>query len=769
MPGSKEQKVIAGPLADVRILNIGSSIVGPWAASLLGYLGADVIKVEPPKGEYMRQVYPRQKGLATCYTSTNVNQRSAELDLKNPREFAVLKGLAYEADILIENFRASVADRIGIGHDVLQTLNPRLVFASSTGWGDTGPMGDLAALDSHLQAFTGFGSLNGVPGGPAEMIRFAHLDPSAATFFAGAILLGLLERERFGHACWIRTSHLANVIAQQNNRIAEGLLAGQAATRLGSASAASAPNQCFETLDHKYIALACETQAQWEGLCRAIGHEDLIDDPRFASNIGRVEHRQALAELLDGIIGAKPARWWVVRFEAEAVPHGFSLDFAGLRHHEQIVKNEYLTTIIPRHTGPMLVGGLPWTFSETQACIDTAAGPGQHTAQVTATGFRDRAKTPAKTPSAEIQAPLTDLTVIDTTQGYAGPYLGLLLAEAGADVIKIEPPGGDWSRRLAPQTPSGNSALFEAFNRNKQTMTLDLDIPSDRESLRRLVDDAAVLLEDWGSGVAGQRNLGYTSLAESNPGLVYLALSPFGEKGPLRDRPASELIIQAMTGMLRVLGALDQPPLRVGADIASTCAAAMAFVGVLAALYHRERIGRGQRVASSLFGSMMAIRTNQWAAMSDPDEWLGSTYCTGETDQPRYGYQTRDKAIFMTPATTLQENDFVSMLGEFGMREAFSKQEDLKDNWWHSFGLGLYAQAAQPLWDKYLGERSAQEVLEVLSRYDVWAVEFSDLAELMNHPQVRAIDIVHTHGDQKYVRAPWLAPWGLPPLRTAAR
>ena len=193
----------------------------------------------------------------------------------------------------------------------------------------------------------------------------------------------------------------------------------------------------------------------------------------------------------------------------------------------------------------------------------------------------------------------------------------------------------------------------------------------------------------------------------------------------------------------------------------------MAFVGVLSALYHRERTGEGQRIATSLLGSMMCVRTHQWAARTNPDEWLGDSYCSNEEDSPHYGYQTKDKPIFMTPATGLPREDFYRMLDEFRMTEAFEENPNFAENWWHTLGLGYLSGAAKPVWDKYVSQFSSEEALEIVERYDIWAIEFSELTELMEHPQVKALNLVQSLDDEKYVRAPWLTPWGLPELRSA--
>ena len=765
-----DRRIAPGPLDGIRVLNIGTSIVGPWAASLLAHLGAEAVKVERPNGEFIRYLHPMQKALSTCYTASNNHQKSAELDVKLGDHLEAVQRLADQADVLIENFRPGVTDRIGLGFEQLSKSNPHLIYASSSSWGDVGPMRDRAALDPHVQAFSGFGSLNGAKDSAPEMLRFVHMDPAGSTVVAGLALLGLMQRERFGHACHLKTSHFTMGVAMQMNRAAETLLAGKPTELLGSASSASAPNQCFLMLDRQYIAIACETQAQWEGFCRALRQEELMDDARFVTNVDRVEHRDALVEIVAAAIALKPKRWWVVQFERERVPHGFSLDYEQIRYHQQIVENGFLTTINAPHQGPIAVGGVPWEFSKTPAHIDSqVAVPAEHTDEVVQNGFGENwPRTNVKTASEKPGSPLQGLKVVDATSGYAGPFLGLLLAEAGAEVIKIESPEGDWARRLAPQTETGNSALYEAFNRNKDNIVLDLESESGQQEFRVLAKNSAVVLEDWGPGVADKRGLGYDSLASDNNGLVYMALSAFGEKGPMRNLPASELVIQAMTGYLRMVGVQDEPPIRVGADIVATCTGSVAFVGVLAALYHREKTGEGQRVATSTLGAMMSLRSNQWAALTDPDEWLGDSYCTNETDKQHRGYQTKDLAVYMNPSPHLSEEDFLALLEDLGMREEMLANPEFAENWWFTFGMGYLARDAKPIWEKATGKFTSREVLDIIDRYpNVWAVEFSELGPLMDHPQVEANGLVGSVDGKRYVRAPWRVPWDLPPLEVA--
>ncbi len=762
------RKVPTGPLAGVNVLNIGTAIVGPWAATLLGYLGANVIKVERPSGETTRLAFPKQKGWATGFVASNVNQRLVLLDTKNTEHQAVLDRLAGDADILIENYRPGVADRMGIGYAKLSGSNPGLVYVSSSGWGDVGPMKQLSAVDPHLQAFSGFAALNGAPGGEPEMIRYTHIDPSGATMMAAITVLGLVGRERFGSGTLLRTSHLAMALSMESSRIAECLTTGLPIERLGSATSASAPNQCFRAQDQRDIAVTAETDAQWAGLCEALQKPELANDDRFKTNAERVRNRAVLAESIARFIAAKPSRWWAVQFERHGVPFAFSLDFEQIANHRQIIENEYLTTISPKHTGEMFVGGVPWQFSETPAAIDRdVPEPGSDTPHVVANGFGQPAASHRIKKAVEnstSRLPLEGVRVVDATQGVSGPLLGLLLAEAGAEVIKVEPPDGDFSRHLEPRSESGDSALFAAFNRNKHILTIDLTTDSGRTQFRALITDAAMVLEDHSLDRLKGSDLTPQYLLKSNPRLVWLSLSPFGESGPLATRPGSELTVQAMTGYLRTLGHLGGAPVRVGADIAGCCTAANAFLALLAAYYHSLRTGVGQRVAVSQLGTLMSMRTLQWAAMSNPDAWLGNSYCTNETDSPRHGYHTKDAPIFVSMMNLRGQDQFISMMKELGMYEVVKDDERFMKDGRQTVGMGHLARDLQPIWEAHLKNFNARDAIAIINRNGGTAVEFSELHQLVDHPQVKALDLFQSLDGVTYLRAPWAAPWSLPPL-----
>tara|TARA_R110002110_G_scaffold303525_1_gene517597 strand:- start:14963 stop:17215 length:2253 start_codon:yes stop_codon:yes gene_type:complete len=746
---------MAGPLEGIKVLNCGTAGVGPWAATLLGYLGAEVVKIERPGGELTRVAYPRRGGVSSAFLALNINQNAMGLDLKNESDREHFETLVKSADVLIENYRPGVAERIGMGFEYLSTLNPRLVMASSPGWGDTGPMRDLGAVDPHLQAFSGFAGLNGYENDDPEMLRYTHIDPNGSVHLAALILLGLQERGITGKGTHVRSSHLAMALFMQSTRIAETLATGLPVKRMGTACATSAPNQCFQAADGAWIAVSVESEAQWQRFCTAIQRDDLFDDPRFRTNADRVENRQALTDRLKDWFIKYPERWWLSRFEAADIAHSRLLELDDLQYHQQIAANGYLVEV-QTSEGPLTLGGVPWQFSRTPAAIIAApsAKPGA------SANFSGAGSASPEPRAATFVAPLHGVQVVDATEGYAGPLVALLLAEAGATVTRLESAQGDWTRALEPRNTRGHSAAYAAMNRNKSIMRVDA---ANAEAVARRIAEADVLLSDE-SSVLSSIELDIDALAAANSALVHLKLSAYGERGPMAKRPASELAIQAMTGYLTDLGDPEDAPVRVGADITGTCSAALAFLGLMAALNERQRSGQGQTINSSLLGSMMCMRTLRWANHSRPDEWKGGD-CNSKTDKPWRGYKTADGVIWPTLRTVRKDEDVINIYKALGLYEQVKDNSVFMEEGRDSVGLGYQAQAVKPLWDECLGQLPSDEVLRVFNEHRGIAVEFSELHKLVDHPQIAAIEILDGECEERCVRAPWLTAWDRPAVQ----
>jgi crotonobetainyl-CoA:carnitine CoA-transferase CaiB-like acyl-CoA transferase len=376
---------VAKILDGIRVFDLTIAAVGPWATKLLGALGADVIKVEAPGGDRLSHAVPPMiKGSSVLYISANHNKRMIELDLKKEADRAIALKIIERSDIFAQNMRPGAAERLGLGYDTVAAVNPRMIYVAASAYGRTGPMAGEAGIDPTVQCFCGWCSVTGPEDGRGEMFRhLAHLDLTTATTITQAVLQALIARERTGKGQRIEIEMLTAAMALQTTRFAEYFATGVPPAPLGSAAATTAPHQAFECEDREYIAIGVERDEQWPGFCRALKLEELISDPRFATNPLRVTHRDELVPILAERFKTKPAAWWAIRLRKEQVPNGPLLKFAQLRDHPQVTANAHIVEIDTPQWGRMQVDGLPWKLDKTPAGPIRAGGkPGEHTNEV---------------------------------------------------------------------------------------------------------------------------------------------------------------------------------------------------------------------------------------------------------------------------------------------------------------------------------------------------------------------------------------------------
>lgn len=334
---------------------------------------------------------------------------------------------------------------------------------------------------------------------------------------------------------------------------------------------------------------------------------------------------------------------------------------------------------------------------------------------------------------------LSGFRVLDLSQGMCGPFCSMQLGDAGAEIIKIEPPAGDYARNFGPPFTNGESAIFLSLNRNKKSVVIDIQRQEGCEIVRRLARDADVFIDDLGPGTADRLGWGYERISAVNPGLVYCAISAFGEEGPLREAAGSELVIQAMTEYTASLGRIGDPPIRVGADVASLNTGIFASQAILAALFHRERTGEGQRVAVSEFGSLLHMRGIMWHAMTDPDEWYGF-HLDHYTNPPEYGYQAKDGPLYFILRRGSSE-DWDRLVLDLGMEHV------LEDPRFDGYGraatsIGRFAPETKPIWEKAFKGRPRDSLVELIKSVGGDAVPMMDYPSLLAHPQVEAVGAI---------------------------
>ena len=339
-----------------------------------------------------------------------------------------------------------------------------------------------------------------------------------------------------------------------------------------------------------------------------------------------------------------------------------------------------------------------------------------------------------------MSGPLDGYCVVEISEGVAGPYTAMSLGDAGADVIKIEPPTGDRARGWSPQTERGTSALFQALNRNKRGISLDWSSQRDLETARQLLARADVAILDK---VGLPDVLSWESL--DAPGLVYCAFSGFGPHGPWSERPSSELAAQLASEATASLGVIGEEPVRHGGDIGSMYAANHAIQAICAALYARNDSEPsaptgGQRVEVSLFGSLLAMRSTLWVALSNPDEWWGF-HLDSYVKPSDHGYQCRDLPIYFSLAR-IRGDSFEALIDELGMEWVRTHPDFARLRTDGAGGAGRYAAELKPLWDRGFANFDADEVIEIVERHGGWAFPMHDYERLSQDPQVEAVGAI---------------------------
>jgi CoA:oxalate CoA-transferase len=293
------------PLSGIAVLDLGRYYQAPYAAFLLAMAGADVIKVEAVGGEPMRV----RRGGQTSYAQAmlNSNKRNVTLNFKHARGRELLLELAKRSDVLIENFAAGVMDRLGVGYAVLSAQNPRLVYASGTGFGLSGPDRDGLALDPVIQAHAGIASVTGAPDGPPFKAGPAVADFLGGTHLYGGIVTALLQRERSGRGRLVEVALQEAVYPALATNLAQLYYQGPESVRTGNRHGALAPYGFFRAREG-YVGLLCTTEEQWRRLLAAMGRTDLQDDPRFATNKVRVANLEQ-TELGAVVLPHSPIRY----------------------------------------------------------------------------------------------------------------------------------------------------------------------------------------------------------------------------------------------------------------------------------------------------------------------------------------------------------------------------------------------------------------------------------------------------------------------------
>jgi len=359
-----------GPLDGVRVLDLTRVVAGPYCSMFLGDLGAEVVKVEQPGlGDDTRGWGPPfAGGESAYYLCINRNKKSLTLDLKSKRAVELLRELVKSADVIIENFRPGTMERLGLGEKELRALNPRLIFASLTGFGADGPMSDWPGYDLIVQAWGGLMSITGTPDGEPVKVGVAIIDLVAGLMLGNAITAALFAREKSGVGQRIDTSLLEAEIASLINVGSNYLIGGTVPARWGNAHPNIVPYQNFKTADG-YLVIGVASEVIWKRFCQAIGRSELTDDRRFADNSKRVQNRAELVSLLSEMFLTRNNQAWFDRLTAAEVPCAPVQSIDQVFQAPQVLHRDMLMEVEHPTAGRVRMAGMPVKFSLTPASV----------------------------------------------------------------------------------------------------------------------------------------------------------------------------------------------------------------------------------------------------------------------------------------------------------------------------------------------------------------------------------------------------------------
>ena len=369
------------PLTGIKVLDLTRVVSGPFCTALLADFGADVTKIEAPGGDPTRVTGIIGEGENPYFVNLNRNKKAMTVNMKAEAGKTIVRKMAAESDVVVENFRPGVMERLGLGYEELKKINPKLVYAAISGFGQSGPYRDRPAFDFIAQALSGFMSLNGDQSMPPLRVGIPISDTIAGLYTAFGILAALRERDRSGEGQVINAAMVDGLISMFTFASGAYFATGNLPPRNGNDHMVVAPYGLFETKDGP-IAIAPSTDKNWEQLCRALEREDLMSDPRFAAQEARRQNRQAINQVVSELIAQKTRAEWIDILNHAGVPCGPVNNLAQAFSDPQVVHQEMVLES-PQPGGPVKMTGFPVKLSKTPAKI-TRPSPqcGENTSEV---------------------------------------------------------------------------------------------------------------------------------------------------------------------------------------------------------------------------------------------------------------------------------------------------------------------------------------------------------------------------------------------------
>jgi crotonobetainyl-CoA:carnitine CoA-transferase CaiB-like acyl-CoA transferase len=371
------------PLSGVRVLDLTRALAGPFCTMILGDLGADVIKVEPAGGDMIREWGPFDRGTSAYYLSGNRNKRGIAVNFRDTAALDMLRELAGSCDVVVENFRAGAMESMGLAYETLAAVNPRLIYASVTGFGRTGPASGRPGFDQIAQGYSGLMSVTGAAESGPVRVGVAIGDQAAGMWCAIGVLAAIAQRHTTGRGRRVETSLLAGLVGLMSVQAQRFLSLGEVPSLAGNTHPVIAPYGVFETADGP-LNIAPATAEMWKRLCDVLALQRLVDDPRYATNAARMERRVELKAIIEAKLKERSRHEWTQRLLAADIPAGPINTLADVFADEQVLHSRLVEEVQHTQLGAMRQVGSPVTFDGRLGGSIRRAPPvlGEHTFEV---------------------------------------------------------------------------------------------------------------------------------------------------------------------------------------------------------------------------------------------------------------------------------------------------------------------------------------------------------------------------------------------------
>lgn len=755
---------ISGPLKGLKILDLGLAGAGPIGPTLLAELGAEVIKLEPPEGgNILRRLPPLFNGQSLWFPTEGRHKKSLTVDLHAEKGQKIVKDLIRHCDVVLENFRPGTMERWNMGWEELRKIKGDLIMVRVSGFGQEGPYKNRTSYDTMGASMGGVIHLTGHPDDPPTLIQLALCDYISAAFNALATLLAIHYKNKTGKGQWAEITQYEAIFRLAEWTVAAYDKLGMVRGRGGNRHPSIAPQDLYLTKDQKWVAISAPTNKIFTRLARAIGREDLVGEQKFSSPAMRAENSDEINNLVAEWVLGK-CQHEVVSILAEAgVPVGPLYSPKEIAEDPHYQARENLVKIDDPVHGEFLVTNITPRFSATPVSVHDAGVPlGENTQEILekmlgygreyietlkAEGIIAPPAKPSRPPPISPQTQpivesydklpwlknnksdmvLEGLRIIELGSNLAASFAASLLADFGGEVIKIEEPGPGDNLRHLPPFYQGKSLWWAVEGRNKKSITLDLRIGEARSVLKELVAISDIVIEGFSAGTLEKWGIGYEELKKVNEKVILLRISGFGQEGPYKDRPSFDPVATAMGGTAFTIGFKERPPVRPGLAYGEYVPGIFGAIGVMAALYHRDKTGQGQSVELALYEPFLRFYHDHipyYHRTGEVRERAGNKFYLGA---PLGLYETKDENWLAI--LTLEDKDFRRIA------TAMNQEELAKDPRFSTLlGRVQNKDILNQIVESWTKAHSRAELIEVLLKNQVPISPINSIEDIFNDP-----------------------------------